>query len=60
MDCPDSTGHCRLFVVSGVGPSGFNDVPVWLGPASDGLMTTRWMTPGFASAVSMEAANWVS
>jgi hypothetical protein len=59
-ECPDSTGHCRLFVVPGVGPSGFNDVPVWLGPSSDGLMTTRWMTPGLESAVSMEAANWAS
>lgn len=31
---------------------------VWPGPSSDGLMTTRWMTPGLASAVRMEAANW--
>jgi len=34
---PDSTGHGRLFVVPGVGASGFNDVPVWLGPPPDGL-----------------------
>ncbi len=59
-ECSDSTGHCRLFVVPGVGQSGFNDVPVGLGPSSDGLMTTRWMTPGLASAVRMEAANWAS
>ena len=45
-ECPDSTGHGRLFVVPGVGPSGFNDVPVWLGPPPDGLMPTPWMTPG--------------
>lgn len=59
-ECPDSTGHCLLFGVPGVGQSGFKDFPVWLGPPSDGLMTTRWMMPGLASEVSMEAANQAS
>jgi hypothetical protein len=43
----------RLFIVPGEGPSGFNDVPVGLGPAADSLMTTRWLTPGLASELSM-------